>query len=274
MRKKMSSILISAVGMALLSAPASCQRNEIHAPAQPHEGYKIVFEEHFEGLNLSKDGRGQHTWHEGVWFNQKHAPLRNISAKDSVLSLKWEREQEAADTSITTASRDMKIVKAWRYGYFEARMRWAPVPGAWPAFWLIPVQNATGEDLYDGRRESGEIDVFEGLGNHPHTFFGTIHDWIDKQDHTRKPNAFELPKDVDFSQFHTYGLLWVPGEVTWYFDDRPLHTAKTWPVFDRQDFFIVLGMQEGVDWKYGELSGVTARSMTLDVDWVRVWQKQ
>jgi hypothetical protein len=31
-------------------------------------------------------------------------------------------------------------------------------------------------------------------------------------------------------------------------------------------------MQEGVDWKSGDVTGVDARSITLTIDWVRVWQ--
>jgi beta-glucanase (GH16 family) len=234
----------------------------------------MVFVDEFDALDLSPDGQGVHTWYEGVWYNQKHAPLRNISAAGSILSLTWRRGQDAEDTSITTLSRDAQHFKAWRYGYFEARMRWNVVKGAWPAFWLIPVQNATGQDVYDGTKRSGEIDVFEGLGDHPHTFYGTIHEWINsKTDHASRDNTFRLPRDADMSQFHTYGLLWIPGKVTWYFDNRPLHTEETPAIVDKQDFFLVLSMQEGQDWKYGDLSGVTAPSMTLNVDWVRVWQK-
>ena len=152
-------------------------------------------------------------------------------------------------------------------------MKWDVVNGAWPAFWLIPVQDATGQDIYSRTKESGEIDIFEGQGDHPHTFYGTVHDWINSHDTANKDNAFRLPANVDFSQFHTYGLLWVPGRVTWYLDNQPLHSEATPAIFDKQDFFIVLGMQEGADWKYGNLAGVSAPDMALHVDWIRVWQK-
>ncbi len=237
------------------------------------QGYRLVFKDDFGALDLSPNGLGVHTWYEGVWWSQKHAPLRNISASDSIVSLTWQRAQDAPDTSITTLSRDKRHFAAWRYGYFEARMRWDAVRGAWPAFWLIPVQNATAQDFHNGVSESGEIDVFEGQGDHPHTFYGTIHDWVDHHDKPSGKNQFQLSNDIDFSQFHVYGLLWTPGKVTWYLDNRPLHSETTPAVFDRQDFFIVLGMQEGVNWKYGDLSGVTASNMILNVDWVRVWQK-
>ena len=260
------------VSVVFVNSPLLCQTPTPIAPPQA-KGYKLVFADDFDTLDISPDGTGAHTWFEGVWFNQKHAPLRNIFAASSILSLRWERGQDAPDTSVTTLSRDKRQFSAWRYGYFEARMRWDAVPGAWPAFWLIPVQNATAQDLYDGTRESGEIDIFEGQGDRPHTFYGTIHDWVNRQDNASKLNSFELTKDVDFSQFHVYGLLWTPRQVTWFLDNRPLHSEKTPAIFGKQDFFMVIGMQEGVNWRYGDLSGVTAPSMTLQIDWVRVWQK-
>jgi beta-glucanase (GH16 family) len=242
------------------------------APPPQAQGYKLVFADEFDTFDLSPDGGGVHKWYEGVWFNHQHASRQNIFAANSMLSLKWDRGQGAVDTSITTLSPRIQNYAAWRYGYFEARLRWDVVKGAWPAFWLIPVQDATGQAFYNGTRESGEIDIFEGQGDHPHVFYGTIHDWVNLHDHASRNNAFSLPSNVDLSQFHTYGLLWTPGKVIWYLDNQPLHSESTPAIFDRQDFFLVLSMQEGEDWKAGNLSGVTASSMTLHIDWVRVWQ--
>ena len=125
-------------------------------------GYHLAFNEDFDHLDLSPDGAGTHTWYEGVWFDPKHAPLSNMSASASALTLAWRRNQEAPDTSITTLSRDLRHSQAWRYGYFEARMKWDLTPGAWPALWLIPVPDAKGKATYQDTEESGEIDIFEG----------------------------------------------------------------------------------------------------------------
>lgn len=148
-------------------------------------------------------------------------------------------------------------------------MKWRPIKGAWPAFWLIPTQAVS-----DTPQESGEIDVFEGQGDEPHTYFGTIHHWFGSRDleNSSPRNYFALPASVDFSQFHTYGLLWLPGRMTWYFDGVPLHSESTYAIFDRQDYFLILSMQVGTDWRSGDLNGVSAQSLSLDVDWVRVWQ--
>ena len=236
--------------------------------------YQLVFSDDFTTLDLgsSEDDsyRKPHTWYEGVWFSQRHAPREAFVAANSMLSLNWRRGQPQPDSSISTFSRYSAQYHAWRYGYFETRMKWHPDAGAWPAVWLIPVQAAIA-----GRpREAGEIDIFEGQGNQPHTFFGTIHHWKGLQHlgSSSPSNRFPLPSKTDFSEFHTYGLLWVPGLVTWYFDDVPLHSEKTFDIFDRQDYFLVIGMQAGSDWKEGNLAGVDAQSLTLTVDWVRVWQ--
>jgi hypothetical protein len=269
--KAIAVTLTSAV-MALNGSPAWSQSKQLTPPRQA-EGCKLVFEDQFDRNDVGSDGAGVHTWYEGVWWYHKHAPLSNVSTTASVLSLKWLPGQEATDTSISTLSRNGHNFAAWRYGYFEARMRWDVVRGAWPAFWLIPAQDAQDKAVYNGTKETGEIDIFEGQGDHPHTFYGTIHDWVNLHDHASKNNAFELTNNVDFSEFHVYGLLWTPGKITWYLDNKPLHSESTPAIFDQQDFFLVLGMAAGEDWKAGNLSGDAPTSMTLNVDWVRVWQK-
>ena len=271
-------VLLAVCQLPLLSASQSLAGQQ--HPSSPHASppsqataYKLAFEDDFDSLDLSHDGTGVHTWYQGIWFNHHHSPAANAFASDSVLSLNWRKNQGSPDTSISTLSRDKQHYRAWRYGYFEARMKWDAVNGAWPSFGLIPVQDATGEDIYDGIRRSGEIDIFEGMGDDPHTYFGTLHEWVQLQTAATTGNAFKLSPSVDFSRYHTYGLLWEPGKVTWYFDDRPLHSEPTTPIFDKQDFFLVLGMQEGVDWKSGDVSGVSAQTLNLSVDWVRVWQQ-
>lgn len=262
---------LTAAVVALSMAFAS----QVYAAAVPPSqasGYHLAFSDNFQNPDLSPDGAGKHTWYEGVWFNPKHAPMSNIAASPAGLTLTWRRGQAAFDTSITTLSRNLRHALSWRYGYFEARMKWDAVRGAWPALWLIPVPAPDGKATWKDTRESGELDIFEGQGDQPHTFFGTVHDWIDLHDHPSAPNNFPLPAAADFTQFHTYGALWVPGKVTWYFDNQPLHSEVTPAIFDHQDYFMAVSMQEGSDWKANNLAGVDAKQMTMTLDWIRVWQ--
>jgi hypothetical protein len=256
----------------VVSDRASTARSAVGSPTPPSQvtGYKLVFSEDFDTPSLSPDGDGNYIWYKGLWW-EKPAPATNISIANSVLALNWRKGQTPNDTSITTLSRDAKYHHAWRYGYFELRMRWDTVTGSWPAIWLMPLQNA---DTHDGR-EAGELDIFEGQGATPHTFYGTIHDWTHDQDakNNKGSNYYELSNTVDLSQYHVYGLLWTPGRVVWYLDNQSLFSASTYPIFDLQDYYLIVGSQEGANWTYGDLSGVSASTIAVNVDWVRVWQK-
>ncbi len=152
-------------------------------------------------------------------------------------------------------------------------MKWDVSTGAWPAFWMIPTQG------FSGAPETGELDIFEGQGDpaDAQTYFGTIHDWktingkaVDVANNNAT-NAYKAA-GVDFSTWHTYGVLWVAGEVTWYLDDQPILSSTTYPIFDQQNYFVMLAAQEGANWTYGNMTGVTASSLHLYVQWIRVWQ--
>lgn len=261
--------LFPALGLLLCSfAPLRSQ-----PPAVP--GYHLVFSDDFKHLDLSPDRHGAHTWYEGVWFEHIRSPLSNIKTIPDGVRLTWQRGQPGQDTSISTFSQYGSLTHAWRYGYYEVRMRWNPVRGAWPAAWLIPA-------VSDHQRETGEVDIFEGEGDKPHIFAGTIHHWrespqnpdrmVDVENNNRT-NRFPIPSNVDVSQFHTYALLWEPDKMTWFFDDKPLHTERSFDVFGLHQYALVLTMQAGADWHIGNFNGVTAQQMDLDIQWVRVWQK-
>lgn len=245
------------------------------SPPPPAPGFRLVFSDDFKNLDLSPDGHGAHKWYEGVWFSHHHAPLENIKRTADGLELTWTRGQEQPDTSISTFARNGATSHAWRYGYYEVRMKWKPEPGGWPAAWLIP-------SIAGHVHESGEVDIFEGNGDNPHNFYGTIHDWREAPDNPHqmvdvanngKSNRYGLPSGTHLDEYHTYGLLWEPGRMTWFFDDKPLHSETSYPIFGQQDYCLIIGMQEGSNWKAGNLDHVTATRMDLDLQWVRIWQK-
>ena len=241
----------------LLSLPA--------APAQA-AGYSLVFSTDFNPLNLSPDGRGSYTWYNpGIWW-ERPAPSGNIFVSNSALELVRTPDQKNPDTSISTAAPDGSYYLGWHYGYFEVRMRWDTVIDAWPAIWMMPIQGI--KNAHHGV-ETGELDIFEGSGSTPDVFYGSIHDWLNGQDVANNSccSASQLPGGIDLSQYHTYGLLWTPGRVTWYLDDQPLNSFATFPIFDdcTQKYYLILGSQ---------VSGVTASSIGMQVEWVRVWQSE
>jgi hypothetical protein len=260
------------ISLAVFSMSVS---SSAQAPVSPTEApnYSLVFYDDFTNLNLAADAlTGEYPWYRGIWYESLPTPFK-ASVSSSALKLTWNTGQSPADTTISSCSQDGLHCRAFRYGYFEARMKWDVATGAWPAFWMIPVQNIWGAS------ETGELDIFEGQGDpaDSHTYFGTIHDWVSVNGtstdiaNNLASNSATIP-GVDFTQWHKYGVLWVPGTVTWYFDDVQVLTAPTYPIFDQQYFYLMLGEQEGVGWQGGNTTGVTAKNLSLSVDWVKVWQ--
>jgi beta-glucanase (GH16 family) len=253
------------------------QTNGQTTPPPQAAGYILSFSDDFNALNVSPNSLGNYPWYQGLWWEQTVAPLSDFSVSNSILTLNWVNGQGTSTANLCTTAKDASNYQAWRYGYFEARMAWAnTTAGAWPAFWLIPVEDITGADVINGVRDSGEIDVMEGQGgSNPNTVYGTIHEWKNNADayNNDSTNAYNAPSGVDLSQYHTYGVLWTPGTISWYFDNQLIHSANTTAIFDQQSFYLVLSSQEGVNWSGGNLSGVTATTIPLNVDWVHVWQK-
>lgn len=233
-------------------------------------GYsRLDLDEDFSKFQLSPDGKGDYTWYRGLWQERDLPPLSHIVTAEQGLTLAWKRGQALPDTSIATYAPDLSRGRTWKYGYFEAEMRWTPQIGAWPAFWLFSLAHMQGRD--GDPPKWGEIDIFEGQGSAPTTFYGTVHEHEQRHHVQNRFNRVSLPL-VDFSQWHIYGALWVPGRVSWYFDNRLLFSAQTYQSDDEQEMVVILGSQAGVNFTYGNLKGVTTSEIDLDVAWVRVWQ--
>lgn len=267
---KFSSLYLVAALCSILLGSSFAQR-----PPSPAAGYHLVFSDNFKHLDLSPDRTGAHTWYEGVWFHDLREPISNIKSTRDGLILTWKEGQPGFETSIETFSKLAQAGHSWRFGYFEVRMRWKPEAGSWPAIWLIP-------DVTAPQQDKGEFDLFEGQGAEPRTFYGTIHEWrqmpdrpgqdVDVQNSNGR-NAFQLPPNTDFGKFHTYGMLWEPDRITWYFDNKPLHSEPAYPVFANDKYGLILGTQAGVHWRYGDMEGVTAKQIDVNVQWVHVWQR-
>lgn len=163
---------------------------------------------------------------------------------------------------------------AFRYGRIEARIRLPGGQGLWPAFWLLPQ-----DDAYGDWASSGEIDVAEAVnlgafgGN---TVHGTIHygdAWPNNQS-----SGSEYPVASDATtEFHDYALEWDATEMRWYVDDVMYAMQNTWSTaaapfpapFD-QPFYVLLNVAVGGNWP-GAPDASTMFPVTMEVDYVRVY---
>ena len=178
---------------------------------------------------------------------------------------------QEANGEITSARLVTDGKAEWTYGRMEA---FAQVPsgvGTWPAFWLLPSDNA-----YGGWPHSGEIDVLEHVGCSPGFVYQTVH--TGAYNHTiGTQQGGETTRDAA-AGMHLYAVDWtaddmvftVDGETVFTFTNDGSGSSATWP-FD-QDFHLILNLAFGGDW--GGFCGVDVPSLPqeLRVDWVRVYR--
>ena len=237
------------------------------------QGYQLAFKDDFNTFR-------KHIWTRKIWYDDR-PPAHAIYAQGGVLHLVSRRGQGFRYITVTTLKS-----RSFQRGYFEARMRWTKGDGAWPGFWLYSKRHAKNSSAWPDVNPycannglpvaecySAEIDVFEGQGSEPRTFYGTIHRNScgcygvsdDQNGNNYHPQRKNLTTD-----FHRYGALWTGSQVTWYLDGKKLMSAPTYSSTN-QPMFLLLQMWTGGWTKDPDSS--TPDSLDTRVDWVKVWHQ-
>jgi len=244
----LSSVLSNAADLAV--APDAARKAGFVRP---------VLLDDFEAIDIDVRKALPHAWYRGLWYAEP-GPIEDIAVDNGILNISTPNGRRFH--GIATVPRSATSEGAtFRHGYFEARMRFSNDIIDWTAFWLLSRPRSLGTDA--GRW--CEIDIFEHFG--PGVYVGTAHDWREvgqKRDHTRNNNAYHrLGRPIDFSAWHTYGLLWTPGSLTWLLDGNELMSAPAPAICEEQDLFLILSAQQHRQ----------GTPVTLQVDWVRVFSR-
>lgn len=155
---------------------------------------------------------------------------------------------------------------AFKYGKIEARIKMPRGGGTWPAFWTL------GSNIADkGWPKCGEIDIIESVGNSPQWVSVALHG-PEYSGGSNIGRSFLNATNLSDS-YHTFGIEWIPGQISWTFDGKIIQTVnkayigdKTW-VFDSPQF-ILLNIAMGGTLGGDIPSNFTSASML--VDWIRV----
>jgi beta-glucanase (GH16 family) len=227
------------------------------------DGYRVVFKDTFKKLR-------RRVWSKSEWWNPDRYG-RSQYVKRGVLHLVSRRSQGyPTNIAVTTLHS-----RRFKFGYFEARMKWTKGNGSWPGFWMISNAWARADGNCSGSARAAEIDVFEGYGSDPRVFTGTIHrnsaDFICPSpsnainDNNWHPQRKDLTK-----RFHTYAMRWTPQRVTWFLDQRRMMSWPTWETTNTR-MFLILSMYTGGE---SQPDASSPDELHTKVDWVRVWQKR
>lgn len=246
------------------------------------EGYKLVWQEEFAdapsplGLpaTVSTSRWRFENWAPGYVNNELQRYIAGgVMDNDTTASIKnGVLHITARKRSAEVISARMNSREAWLYGYFEARIKLPKGRGTWPAYWMMPV------DQSQGWPTCGEIDIMEEVGYNPNYTSSSIH--CKDYNHTKgtQKTAERYTENAE-GEFHVYALEWTEDYIQTYVDKRPLFRFEndkkgnnaTWP-FNKK-FFIILNLAWGGMW--GGQQGVdeSALPATMEVDYVRVFQK-
>ena len=249
--------------------------------------YSQVWSDEFNGDHLDESTWGYQT---GGWGDAMQQVYRkdpeNVSVSGGALHLRavhkpgvltWvDGKQEPRD--FTSGFVQSKGKRAWKYGYFEARVKLPASAPSWCAFWLSP---NTG--VYGGWPKSGEIDVFESKGYDKSFAQADAHWWNrDAGRRNHRPHPALDPSLDTQGQWHDYGVLWEPGRLAFYLDGAKYHEiteftgsgSGTAP-FD-QDFYLRFNHGVGGNFLGAEHKDARAWASSYPsemlVDHVRVWQ--
>lgn len=248
------------VNQAGMSRPST----DIEAP----EGYSLVWNDEFEGSELSSDWTFEVAG-PGFVNNELQSYVKgNDVAEVSNGTLKINLYKDGS--TIKSARIYAKRYQGWQYGYFEASIRLPEGKGTWPAFWMMPVAGGQWPGC-------GEIDIMESVGYDPNVVVSTIHCNKYNNGGTAIESARRTISNA-YTEFHKYALEWTAEKMDFYVDDKKLLSYKNdgtgtdaWPF--NAPFYIILNLAWGGSW--GGVQGVDESCLpaTMEVDYVRVFQK-
>src|SRR5690606_10434610 len=163
------------------------------------------FIDRFDGPHLDKRWFVSDGWSNGDWMENDWRKSQ-LSLTEEGLRITLAPAPEGSDKPFSSG--ELRTLEAFRYGYFEARMRLPRGAGL-----------VSGAFTYAGRedgRHSNEIDI-EILGRSTNRMETTIH-----ENNRATSKKVSLPFD-SADGFHSYGFDWQPGYVRWYVDGALVH---------------------------------------------------
>lgn len=240
------------------------------------EGYKLVWNDEFDkGTDLDPANwtyevqpsgwvnNELQNYVEGNYQGQKVAELAD--GKLFIHAFK------ASDNKVYSARVYAHVATGWQYGYFEASIKLPVGKGTWPAFWMMPVHSQSWP-------KDGEIDIMENVGYNPNVVLSTIHCTKYNNGGTSKESGNKVFTNANRNDFHKYAVKWTPDEMIFYVDDDVIltypneGTIEAWPFGN--PFYVILNLAWGGAWGGAQGIDESALPVTMEIDYVRVFQQK
>ena len=251
---------------------AAAEKAAYEAP----DGYKLVWHDEFdEGTELNS-ADWTHEVQKDHWVNNELQNYVNHTTPKG----RYVTEISGGHLQIHCFKEDGKIYsgrvyakvkEGWKYGYIVASIKLPKGKGTWPAFWMMPVN-------FKSWPADGEIDIMEEVGYHPDYVSSSLHANAHVHSNGTQVTHEMYCKGAE-GEFHTYAIEWTAQNITTYvdgkkqlsYDNRGLG-RDDWPYND--PFYIIFNLAWGGDWGGSQGVDENALPVTMEVDYVRVFQKK
>lgn len=262
---------------------AVTQEGRASKPADPSmnvpEGYELVWADEFDGNSLNPSDWTHEVWEPYHVNNELQAYVNGSFNGTPVTQVEDGKLKITCFKAGTNQYKSGRVYahvnEGWCYGIFEARIKLPKGRGTWPAFWMLPANNDWSGNPWP---RCGEIDIMEEVGFHPDYTSSSIH--CEAYNHMKgTQKTSERYTQGAESDFHTYRLEWtkdymktyVDGNLLFSFNNDGRGDITTWPF--KRNFYIILNLAWGGMW--GGQQGVDDNALpaTMEVDYVRVFQK-
>jgi len=203
--------------------------------------------------------------HGTKYHNEYYASYtldENVQVRDGTLQLACEREVVLSETPPHQFQYSQGLISShpgmsFLYGYLEVRARFPKGAGCWPCIWLLACSGHWPPEI--------DIAEYHGILNRMH--FGMCSGealtplWYSS--HKTQPN---------YTLWHTYGLDWRPGKLTWWFDGHPVKRVES-PDVSAEPMYLILSNSVGAHGSSaGEPDVFTGFPNTLEIDYVRLYR--
>lgn len=165
--------------------------------------WKMVWEDTFDDLDTS-----QKKWNfiknEKNYNNELESYLpENATISDGLLHLTAKQDNGHYTSGKLTTQNKF----SFQYGRVEVRAKYPPGKGLFPAIWMLPK---------DTTKTLPEIDLFEVVGDDPHTIYSVIHTGT-----IGRVRSYHSVYQVNpTNTFHIYAMEWTKKELRFYLDNQ------------------------------------------------------
>lgn len=239
--------------------------------AQTGSNWKLVFEDNFDGSNLSSNNWSYCSRMTSDWNKYLKSSTETVQVLDGNLCVKAIKNTNLASDNVPylTGGIQSKGKFNFKYGKIEVRAKLSNGKGSWPAIWLMP------EDGTGGWPACGEIDIMERINTDTY-IYQTIHSYYGNTLGITNPTKSKTAAIIN-NDYNIYGLEWYPdrldftvnGTIKFTYPRITTDKQGQWP-FDKA-YYIILNQAAGGSWA----GSVTESELPfqMQVDYVKVYSR-